>query len=110
MCPYCMDEVMPDKKKRIFIAINLPEEVKNTLGKIRGDIGRTKWVPKRNLHLTLRFVGGMDADQLKALEEKLSTIQLPGFNLTLQHLGHFNKHVFWVNTDVPKELVTLKRQ
>ena len=100
---------MPDKKKRIFIAIDIPEPTKTELGKIRGDIGHIKWIPKRNMHLTLRFIGGMDTGQLEALQQKLSTIELQSFTLTLQHLGHFNKHILWVNTDIPKALVALKK-
>lgn len=100
---------MPDKKKRIFIAIDLPDTVKAALGKIRGDTGHIKWIPKRNMHLTLRFIGGMDADQVEDLQQKLTAIQLQSFTLSLQHLGHFNKHILWINTDMPKALVSLKK-
>ena len=47
------------KRHRIFIAINLPEEVKRQLAKYQdtwNDLP-AKWVSQDNLHITLVFLG-----------------------------------------------------
>ena len=52
---------------RIFIAINLPEKIKNELEKIEKETaelfpketsrGLVRWLKKDNLHITLLFLG-----------------------------------------------------
>ncbi len=56
------------KKHRVFIAINLPEDIKRELGKFKGRFTLTqnenfgewaKWTAKDNLHITLEFLGNL---------------------------------------------------
>lgn len=71
--------------RRIFIAINLPEEIKDELeiaqNEMAGDFvlpdaanaaeGRpvVRWVPKQNLHITLVFVGDVDESRILELNK-----------------------------------------
>jgi len=50
-----------EKRHRIFIAINLPEEVKKELARFcdRWPELPAKWVSKDNLHITLEFLGDL---------------------------------------------------
>ncbi len=55
-------------KKRIFIAINLPEDVKKRLINYQNkwsdlDPHYINWVKKENLHITLVFIGYADDDE-----------------------------------------------
>ena len=66
--------------KRIFIAINLPEEIKAAMQNLQKETGNLfleemdleeeanrgviKWVKKENLHLTLVFVGKTEQDKI----------------------------------------------
>jgi len=43
--------------KRLFIAINLPDEVKNKIEQITKQIADFHWIPSKNWHLTLVFLG-----------------------------------------------------
>ena len=45
---------------RLFVAIDLPPEIKKELGKICFGLPGAKWVPADQLHLTLRFIGEVD--------------------------------------------------
>jgi 2'-5' RNA ligase len=49
------------KKHRIFIAINLPEEIKGQLAKYQEKWPElpAKWTAKDNLHITLEFLGDL---------------------------------------------------
>ena len=51
---------------RVFVAINLPEQVKEKLISFRKDYEflPCKWVEKENLHITVLFLGNLDDNQL----------------------------------------------
>ncbi len=50
--------------RKIFIAIEPPEEIKEHLSSIRVDLP-AKWTPKRNIHMTLIFIGRSDEVLIK---------------------------------------------
>ncbi len=57
---------MTTEKIRSFIAIELPEEVIKALTRVQGrlktsDEKNVKWVEPENMHLTLQFLGNVDA-------------------------------------------------
>ena len=54
------------KKHRIFIAINLPEDIKRELSKYqeRWPELPAKWTAKDNLHITLEFLGDLTDEEL----------------------------------------------
>jgi len=58
-------------RKRIFIAINLPQEIKNELKKFQKFFSElpARWVKPENLHITLAFLGYVrDEDLPKIIE------------------------------------------
>jgi len=66
---------------RLFVAVWPPAGVLDALGDIeRPKDQGVKWVPRQNLHLTLRFLGDADADAVVA---RLSGIELPAATVTL---------------------------
>ena len=74
---------------RLFVALSLPEEVREGLGMLGTGLPGARWVAEDNLHLTLRFVGDVDGAQARDLDDTLSAIDAPGFELTLQGLATF---------------------
>ena len=64
--------------KRIFIAINLPEEIKNQLvvSQKKWPTLPIRWIKKENIHITLAFLGYLDEaqllDTLKTVEKVIS--------------------------------------
>ena len=55
-----------NKKHRIFIAINLPEDIKRELSKYQDKWPElpAKWTTKDNLHITLEFLGDLTDEEL----------------------------------------------
>ena len=68
---------------RVFIAINLPEEVKQELEKVKQEIIDSfpqgegdrvgKWVKKENLHITLLFIGEVKDEKISEICDRVKT-------------------------------------
>jgi len=92
---------------RSFIAIELPEEAKEGLARLKKELERdehkfVKWVDPRGIHLTLKFLGNIPSKQVaeitKAMEGSVQGIS--PFHLEIGGLGAFpslrQARVFWV--------------
>lgn len=66
------------KTIRTFLAITLPDEVSSSAARWMDAAGATgdgiKWVPKDNLHLTLKFLGEVDNVETPRVCQTLATI------------------------------------
>jgi len=66
--------------KRLFIAINLPEQIKEELSNLLLNLYEInqnksiKWVSKENLHLTLHFLGDTAEENIPILNQSLKPI------------------------------------
>ena len=53
--------------ERLFLAITLPESVRSRLGEsvrlVSQRTERVRWVPRENIHITLKFFGEMSAER-----------------------------------------------
>lgn len=74
---------------RLFIAIELPKDVRTRLAMVQAGLPGARWVAPESLHLTLRFLGDTTPDQAEDMVVALSRIQAPAFDLSLQGLGVF---------------------
>lgn len=85
---------------RLFIAIDLPVELKQALAKLRRDLPGARWVPAAQIHLTLAFLGEVEEASAWRLNAELARIHLPPFTLALTGLGCFphrqRPRVLWV--------------
>lgn len=92
---------------RSFVAIELPEEVRKGLARLRDELERdehrfVKWVGPRGMHLTLKFLGNIPSKRVTevtgAMEE--ATRGIYPFRLEISGLGAFpglkQVRVFWV--------------
>jgi 2'-5' RNA ligase len=78
---------------RAFLALRLPDEQRRLLGAHVEECARRapdyRWVPRANLHLTLRFLGSLERSRLDQLRERLQGVRLPAFELGLDGRGSF---------------------
>lgn len=74
---------------RLFIAIEIPDEQKWRMGKLRSEIPGARWVPAGQIHLTLAFLGEVDEESTARLIIELGKIQASPFNLTFSEAGCF---------------------
>ena len=97
---------------RLFVAIDLPPEIKKELGAISFGLPGARWVDADQLHLTLRFIGEVDGGLYRDIKEMLATVTMVPFALRLQGLGHFpprkRPRVLWVGIEANDLLMRLR--
>lgn len=96
---------------RLFVAIELPEDLRLRLSSLAGGVPNANWVPEENIHLTLRFIGEVDEAVAEDIDEALSQIEAPAFELTLSGVGQFGggrgSRVLWAGVERNDRLLHL---
>ena len=99
---------------RLFVALALPESVRLRLSEIAGGLPGADWVEADQYHLTLRFLGEVDAAALADLREGLSSVSARSFHLSLRGLGVFplrgDPETLWVGADRGEGLLSLRNK
>lgn len=72
---------------RLFIAIDLPKAVKDSVLAVCNGVQGVRWVQAEQLHLTLRFIG--ETDQREAIITALRSMRFESFPLQLEGFGQF---------------------
>ncbi len=92
---------------RIFIAIELPERVKQEVVKIQKEIDRLglvkgKFVFPENLHLTLKFLGEISESELRSVKDKLENLKFDNFDVHFDKVGVFSEEfvrIVWIGLE-----------
>ena len=99
---------------RLFIAIDLPERLKDELAIISFGLPQARWIPPEQLHLTLRFIGEVDGALFGDIKSGLKSVIGSSFPLTLNGLGCFpprrDPQVLWVGIESSVELLELRKK
>jgi 2'-5' RNA ligase len=107
---------------RLFVALAAPEVVKSAIEKAQKEIrralpdGSVRWTRPDHFHLTLRFLGNVDAHRLDALNEKLQLVcrDFAPMKVRAERIGFFPERgfprVIWVSVcDNHQHLIHLHR-
>jgi 2'-5' RNA ligase len=107
---------------RLFIAIELSPEIQAGLQQVEKSLQAqlgllpVRWVPAKNIHLTLVFLGDVVTTQVDPLKDML-TAQVaaqPVFELEVASLGAFpsfrKPRVVWVGVSAPPDLSALQHR
>jgi 2'-5' RNA ligase len=97
---------------RLFVAVDLPSDIKEELATICFGLPGARWVPADQLHLTLRFIGEVDGNLFKDIKEMLSSVTTENFAMRLKGVGHFpprkRPRVIWVGIEANDSLLRLR--
>ncbi|OPZ78446.1 MAG: 2',5' RNA ligase family [Alphaproteobacteria bacterium ADurb.Bin438] len=74
---------------RLFVGLDIPNDVRDHVYSLRGGIPNTRWIDKENYHLVLRFIGNVTEDDAYRVHQELETVKYDSFNLALTTLGTF---------------------
>jgi 2'-5' RNA ligase len=77
--------VMP----RLFTGLEIPADVAQSLGIMRGGLPGARWIDPENYHLTLRFIGDIDDALAGEIAVMLGRVQRGAFELRLDGLSSF---------------------
>lgn len=96
---------------RLFIAINLNDEMKESLIGIQHTMGaygmRGNMTVPDNMHLTLAFIG--DYDDPEYVKSVIDSIEIRPFDMTLSGIGAF-KDLWWVGIENSTPLQAIARR
>lgn len=101
----------PEPRLRLFVALPLPDGVRAELA---GYLARCaelapgqRWSPPANLHLTLHFLGWVEAAPMARVTEALSRVRRPPLTLRIGGLGRFGTaarpRVLWIGVVAGRE-------
>lgn len=97
---------------RLFVALDLPEELRERLAAIGIGLPGTHWVPEDNLHMTLRFIGEVGEDVANDLHDALTGVHAAPFAVTLAGTGIFETghrpHTFYAGVEKSDALTRLQ--
>lgn len=96
---------------RLFIGLELPDTVTNTLLSLHRTITGARWQSAEQLHLTLRFIGQVDDAMAQAIHQTLTRVEAARFDIALQRIscqGNPNHpRTLWAGVRPTAPLVTL---
>jgi len=84
-------------QKRLFVAIPLPQSVRNELALIQtklkqSDLCEGRYTNAMQAHLTLVFIGSVAAEEIDSIKQALATISFPALTAELGSIDVFKKH------------------
>ena len=103
---------------RLFVALEIPAAVRDNLATLIDELraedapsakNKTRWVRPENLHVTLKFIGQVDAGKLDVIRAALAEVRSPsGVELRFCGLGFFpndkRPRVFWAGIEASANL------
>ncbi|MBI2507995.1 RNA 2',3'-cyclic phosphodiesterase [Candidatus Woesearchaeota archaeon] len=96
---------------RCFIAVDLPENIKQKLGGILLDERFADAVKVSDYHLTLKFLGDINEPTLERVKKELCKIRFKPFKLKLDKIGSFpNRNfirVIWIGVTPKRKIINL---
>jgi len=83
---------------RLFTGLELPESVASQVALARGGLFGARWLEREDYHITLRFVGDVDARTARDIAETLGEIRRPAAPVRFEGLS-------WFGGDKPRAIV-----
>lgn len=74
---------------RLFTGLELPSDLGLSLSMLRGGLPGARWIDPENYHITLRFIGDVDAAQARDIASMLDLVNRRGFELRADGLSSF---------------------
>jgi RNA 2',3'-cyclic 3'-phosphodiesterase len=99
---------------RLFVGIPLPPDVRQHLHLLAAGLEGAHWISPENMHLTLRFIGEIEEYRADDINDALSAIDEPSFELFLSGIETFGRghmvHTLWAAIRNEPALVHLQEK
>lgn len=97
---------------RLFTAIEVPDEIRAELYRLRMPLPGARWMKPESYHITLRFAGDIGNGEAREFIANLARIEPDGFELKISGLGVFggdDPHSIWAGVEPQPKLEELAR-
>jgi RNA 2',3'-cyclic 3'-phosphodiesterase len=74
---------------RLFTGVEIPSDIGQSLGLLRGGLPGARWIDPENYHLTLRFIGDVDDMIAHEVASLLGRVKRDAFEVQLEGLTSF---------------------
>ncbi len=108
------------EKVRAFLSVDIDDDsLLDRITRIQSHLdvrsARVKMVERENIHFTLRFLGDTSLKKIEEIRDKLSSINLPPFEIEVSGVGAFPRitrpSVIWVGvTKNGEKMIELKKR
>ena len=99
---------------RLFIAIDLPKDIKDYLMKIEEKIDVKGLKLVKDIHLTLKFLGEVEDDKAEQIKNLLKEIKINPFEAKISGLGVFPSgsyiRVVWVGVQPEDKIIEIQKE
>ncbi len=103
---------------RLFVGLFLPSEVKDELYKVQRsfprEVAKVNWISKKNLHLTLKFLGEVKESEVPKIVSLLKKVKFDPFEVSTGYPGMFSRNnspsVIWVDLVPKKKVIELQQK
>lgn len=99
---------------RLFVAIDFPEEIRESLSRVFHGLPNARWTASDQLHLTLRFLGEVDREMFLDIREALHDISMPPVEIHLEGIGRFMRsgtaQILWAGVKSQDGLMELQKR
>jgi 2'-5' RNA ligase len=103
---------------RIFISLDIPEDIRQRMERfvdgVRNFAPEARWVRTESLHVTLKFIGEKNLEEVETIRETLSSVQGHSMDIQFGGFGFFpnprSARVFWAGIESGPGLFELAMQ
>jgi len=103
---------------RLFVSVILSSDIKKELfniqNKIPSNFAKIKWISKKNLHLTLKFIGEVNESVYEKIISRLNKIKFDSFEVELDNLSFLVRNkdikVIWVDIFPKDKIIKIQQK
>lgn len=104
---------------RTFVAIELPKDLRRRIQELlevlKPATSSVRWARSEGIHLTLKFIGEVSAEQVEQVKTNLASVPMPSpIPIAIRGAGYFpnerSPRVIWLGIEAAKELAELAAQ
>lgn len=98
---------------RLFVGLSLPDPMAERLAGLVIGIPGARWIERRNLHITLRFIGDVENGLGRDIHDALAELYAPAPEIAITGFGTFGSRqprALWAAVDKNPELIHLQNK
>ena len=97
---------------RLFLGIEIPENIKSAISSYLEPLKKSPegWEVSHDYHLTLLFIGEIDAVKLMEIKTKIEIVKFEPFIINIGELRFFNRRVAYMQVEPNPQLLSLRQK